>query len=412
MQQVPVGRITTCLSILVLIGTAVGVGASHPEGNSVQEAASPGEGSTSSPYARIAERPPQYEGPGRGPEADIRSKEITIGLLVPLKGFQTEAGRALQLAAELALEEANGQENDRDRPFRLQTRSVSGPWGKASSEVVRLIYADQVVALVTSTDGATAHLAEQVANKAGVPVLSLAPDSTTTEINLAWIFRCLPSDQKQAEILAGEIYARRGFTKVAVVSQDNRDGQLGALAFRAAAGKPDDFVTLKVAREPAASDLHLLLHTLHREQVEALVLWTEAAEAARIATQLRDSGSSIEIYLSVQATQPPFFALSGKSARGVHILAPVEGANTAAGRERFVAQYKARTGTAPTPAAIAAFDGVRLLARAINAVGPNRARLRDYLATGLPYSGATGEMAFDPEGNLRGTWMVRTYQAE
>ncbi len=329
---------------------------------------------------------------------------------MPLKGVQTEAGRALQLAAALALEETNAQENHRGRPFRLQTRSTSGLWGKATSEVVRLIYADQVVALVTSTDGATAHLAEQVANKAGVPVLSLAPDSTITEINLAWIFRCVPSDRKQAAILAREIYARRGFTKVAVVSQGNRDGRRGALAFRTAAGKPDGLVTLQVAREPTASDLQLLVHMLRREQVEALVLWTEAAAAARIATQLRDSGFSIEIYLSVQATQPPFFALSGKSAWGVHILAPVESANTAAARERFVARYKAQTGTAPNPVAIAAFNAVRLLARALDTVGPNRARLRDYLATDLPDSVATREMAFDLEGNLRGAWTIRTYQ--
>lgn len=412
MQLVRVGRTTACLSILALLGTAVGLGAFGPEGEPVQGAASPGEGLTPLPYARIAESPPRYEGPGRGPEKDILSKEITIGLLVPLNGSQAKAGRALQLAAELALEEANGEENRRDRLFRLQTRNVSGPWGKASGEVVRLVYADQAVALVTSTDGATAHLAEQVANKAGVPVLSLAPDSTTTEINLAWIFRCVPSDRKQAEILAGEIYAQRGFTKVAVVSQGNRDGRLGALAFRTAAQYQGSLVPLELAPRPVASDFDLLLDTLRRERVEAVVLWAEAAQAGGIVRRLRESGSSIEIYLSVQATQPSFFALSGKSARGVHILAPVESADRQAAHERFLARYKARAGTAPTPTAIATFDGVRLLARAVNVAGPNRARLRDYLASRSQYPGAPGEIAFDAEGNLQGAWNVRTYQPE
>lgn len=412
-MQIPQGgRLKAYASVALLLFVAVRLWPFGPQDPAPPQVISVGEGSTPLPYARIADHPPQYEGPGRRPEEDIRSREIKIGLLVPLEGSHAEAGRALQLAAELAIEDANGQEEYRGWAFRLQTRSASGPWGKASSEVVRLIYADQVVALVTSTEGGTAHVAEQVANKAGVPVLSMAPDSTTTEINLPWIFRCVPSDKKQAELLAREIYAERGFTKVAVVSQDHRDGRLGALAFRAAAQNQRGLVTLQLARKPVAGDFDLLLAKLLRERVEALVLWTEAADAARIVRHLRQSKSSIEIYLSVQATQQPFFTLCGKSAGGVHVVAPVESTNPAAGSERFAAKYKARSRTAPTPTATATFDCVRLLKRAVNVVGPNRTRLRDYLATGLSDSDEMAEIAFDPEGNLRGAWMVRTYQVE
>lgn len=396
---------------LILCWIAVALAAFGLEGAALPPVISSDEPSTPLPYARIAERPSRYEGPGREREKDIDSEEIKIGLLVPLEGSQAKAGRALQLAAELAIEEVNGQAKYRGRPFRLQTRSTSGPWGRASSEVVRFIYADQVVALVTSTEGATAHLAEQVANKAGVPVLSLAPESTTTEINLPWIFRCVPSDNTQAEALARDIYAQRRFSKVAVVFQENRDGRLGARAFRQVAQDRPGLLMLPLPREPVASDFDRLLERVRGEGVQALVLWAEATAAGRVVRHLRQSGSRVEIYLSVGAAQQPFFALSGEYARGVHVMAPFESTKDAAARDSFAAKYKARTGSAPSPAAVATFDCVRLLAQAVNAVGPNRARLRDYLAGSRPYSGEAEGIAFDAEGNLKRHWTVQSYQA-
>lgn len=91
-------------------------------------------------------------------------------------------------------------------------------------------------------------------------------------------------------------------------------------------------------------------------------------------------------------------------------MGPGKSTTPAAGCERFAVRYKTRTGSAPTPVAAATFDCVRLLARAIDVVGPNRARVRDELAQGVPYYGATGESAFDPAGNLTEVWIIRPYQ--
>jgi branched-chain amino acid transport system substrate-binding protein len=396
------------LALQILLWGTLGLLAFCPRAASAQSSPSPAQQPSSSPYARIADQPPQYRGPDRGAEEDINTEVVSFGLLVPLEGPQGEAGRALQLAAEIALEEANREGGYRGRHFALQTRSTSVPWGKASGEVVRLIYSDQVVALVTSMEGATAHLAEQVANKAGAPVLSLAPDPTTTEINLPWIFRFVPSDREQAEALAEELYGRRGFTKVALVAQDNRDARLGAAAFRAAAPEPGAVVALPLAEKPAAADVGLLLGRFKQERVQALVLWAEPAAAGRVVRQLRESGSELEVYLSVAAAQPPFLTACG-GCGGVHVIAPASEA-PAPGSESFVATYTARSGRAPTAAASATFGCIRLLARAVKAVGPNRARVRDYLAASPHDSDGAGQVAFDSEGNLKSRWRVRALE--
>lgn len=361
---------------------------------------------THTPYARMGDIQPDYRGPGRASEQDIRTSEINIGLMLPLDGPQAKAGRTLELAAQMAIEEVNAEGGYRGRKFRLQTRNSAVPWGKASSELVDLIYSDQVVALITSFDGAIAHLAEQVANKVGVPVMSLAPDPTTTEINLPWIFRAVPSDKEQVEILKREILDSRDFGNIAVVWQDSREGRSGTSAFQGGDWKSVSVHYLKLARNPSESDFHVLKNKLCRAAIEAVVLWTEPTAAARIVQLLREASPSTEIYLSVISARPPFFKLIDTEKARVRIIGPFQGKNHSGIASRFPADFKDKMGALPSPMTMAAFDSVLMLAKAVQGVGPNRARVRDSLASGFSFTGTTGVVIFDPEGNLRTAWRI------
>ena len=117
----------------------------------------------------------------------------------------------------------------------LVTRDESGPWGHASNEIVHMVFDDQAVALITSTDGGAAHLAEQVGNKIGVPILTLSSDTTTTEINLPWIFRLGPTDAMQAQAFARDIYQAKKLQRVVLLTQDDHDSRVGGEEFEKAA---------------------------------------------------------------------------------------------------------------------------------------------------------------------------------
>ena len=51
------------------------------------------------------------------------------------------------------------------------------PWGKASAELVKLIYDDHALAMI-ATDRNASHLAEQLAVKAFVPLIAMSADRT------------------------------------------------------------------------------------------------------------------------------------------------------------------------------------------------------------------------------------------
>ncbi|MEI9970804.1 MAG: hypothetical protein WDO73_01440 [Ignavibacteriota bacterium] len=64
-------------------------------------------------------------------------------------------------------------------------------WGKASTELVKLIYDPAVIGLL-AVGREPAHLAEQLAVKTFVPVLAVSSDRSLTSTNVAWIFRVGP----------------------------------------------------------------------------------------------------------------------------------------------------------------------------------------------------------------------------
>ena len=62
------------------------------------------------------------------------------------------------------------------------------PWGKASNELVRAVYDQNVIAII-ALDRASSHLAEQIGVKAFVPVIAVSSDHALTSTNIPWIFR-------------------------------------------------------------------------------------------------------------------------------------------------------------------------------------------------------------------------------
>jgi ABC-type branched-subunit amino acid transport system substrate-binding protein len=117
------------------------------------------------PYAKVGERGVEYVGPAL---ADAPAGERKIGIFGP---------GAEPLAARLS---AAG--------FSVVGVSSEQAWGKASDELVKLVYDASVLGLV-ATDRASAHLAEQIAVKTFIPVIGISSDRTLTSTNVPWIFR-------------------------------------------------------------------------------------------------------------------------------------------------------------------------------------------------------------------------------
>ncbi len=358
--------------------------------------AAPQSGFTQSPptpYAAIPHDAVNYAGPGRDARHDLDGSEIKIGLLAPLTGPRQDEGKALLAAAQLAIEDEAASPFPEGRRLSIVPRDQSGPWGRASNEIVRLAYEDQAVAIITTLDGGSAHLAEQVANKLGIPIVTLSTDPTTTQINLPWIFRLGPTDTQQARAFAHDIYVARKLTRVLLITENDHDGRVGGEEFQKAARELNAPPLIKVQIDPTGWDTDSMVNQIMAQKPEALVFWTGHQTAAQLAPRVRNAFPTAPLYLCQEAAQE---RLAG-DLENVWIVTPRRAPSAL--REAFKSRYRARAGTSPSPAAAQAYDAVRILATALRRSGPNRVRLRDALATLSSFDGASGVIAFDRAGN-------------
>jgi len=129
-----------------------------------------------------------YHGPGREDPIPDRLGAINLGWFGQCEHTEgTDVG--MFHAAEMAIEDANHAGGYDGVPFRLIPAWSADPWGTGVRAVTRLVYDDQVWALLGGPDGATTHLAEQVVAKARLPLISpVATDTSANLANVPWVF--------------------------------------------------------------------------------------------------------------------------------------------------------------------------------------------------------------------------------
>jgi len=345
------------------------------------------------PYAVIPRDAVNYLGPGRDASYDLAGSEIKIGFLAPLSGPHQDEGKALLLAAQLAIEDESRSLLPGGRRLSIVPRDENGPWGRASNGIVQFVYADRTVAIITSLAGGSAHLAEQVGNKVGIPIVTLSADPTTTQINLPWIFRLGSTDTQQARVFARDIYVTHNLKQVLLITENDHDGRVGGEEFQKAARALNAPPVIQLAVEPADSNSDSVVSQIMTQQPEALVFWAGRELAARLVLSFRRAFPKAPVYLCHEAAQ----AKLDRDRANVWIVTPRLSGSLV--RETFDKRYRARADIPPTPAAAQAYDAVRILAAALRRSGPNRARLRDALTALASYSGASGIISFDHAGN-------------
>lgn len=375
----------------------------------VSPALAQSDNSSPKPYATLDRQSVTYRGPIDTTEKDFPVGNAVIGMILPMQGPQQAEGKALLAAAQVALEQeqARGPLPD-GRKLALAVRDESGPWGQASSEILKLIEQDHALVLLTSANGSIAHQAEQLANKISFPILTLASDPTTTQTNVPWLFRLGPSDTDQARAFCQRIYTQLGLRKVLLIGQMDHDGRVGRAEFEKAASQLK--VPVPDVLEVSPSDLNSasLVEAIQAKAPEAVVVWTDARLANELLTAVHNSRPSTPVFLCSKAAQlgaqnqpggASTVATTAKENLGESLTVVGLPARQEVARRDFEQAYRARTGNAPGIAALQVYEGVHWIAAGLRAAGANRVLLRDYFAREGQFHDATAIVPFDPAGN-------------
>jgi ABC-type branched-subunit amino acid transport system substrate-binding protein len=137
------------------------------------------------PYARVGEHEVSYAGPHRTNELSGEVCVVLFGAQASKVAQSAEVQRALSSSGAVS--------------WRLLPVDSSQNWGTASTQLVHALMDEHALAIV-ALDRDAAHLAEQLALKAFVPVIAVSDDKALTSTNVPWIFRIPAGTQPAAAI--------------------------------------------------------------------------------------------------------------------------------------------------------------------------------------------------------------------
>jgi ABC-type branched-subunit amino acid transport system substrate-binding protein len=361
------------------------------------------------PYAKLDRGSVTYRGPANAIEKEISDGVAAIGMILPLSGAAQSQGKALLTAAQIALEEEQERGPLADgRKLTLVARDESGPWGQASSEILKLVEQDHVLAVLTSANGNTAHLADQLANKISFPILTLASDPTTTEANVPWLFRLGPSDTDQARVFCRRIYEESKLRNVLLIVQGNHDGRIGGAEFEKAVRNLNAPAPERLEIGSSAPNLEAIRAAIRAHNPDGIVLWTDARLASELLPMIRKAtAASASIFLCQKAAQ-----LEREEAELGGLFTVGSGRVQQKAVSNFERSYRARAGASPGSDAVEVYEAVHLVVDGLRRVGANRILLREFFATLGKTAGAAEVISFDPAGNSTQTFAVVGLTAE
>jgi branched-chain amino acid transport system substrate-binding protein len=342
-----------------------------------------------------------------GPSEDLKDlTEIRLGWFGPGSADDQLHGD-LWWAANLAVREEN-ERRARSAgsgfgalPFRLLPRWSVDPWGTGVSQLARMVYDEQPLALLGSVDSATTHLAEQVVAKAQLPLVSpIATDETATLAGVSWMFSCAPTDGALARVLVDGVLGAlpTATDRCAVLNTTEHESRMttrAVLRELARRGHPADF---RFELPPGVADDSRAIAAAIEAKPSVILVIADAENAARLVKAIRGVLGTVPIFGGPSVGRHRFLAAAGDAAEGVRfpLLVLPDSGNAAAAA--FVACFVAERHYAPDYAAVLTYDATRMVMEAARRAGPNRARVREALAHLSPWPGLGGPVRFDGTG--------------
>jgi branched-chain amino acid transport system substrate-binding protein len=385
------------------------------------------------PYDRVTiykdfyTEPPRFRGyERRSREADDPDVDtVRIGFIGPLveednpvipenfrpgivAGPKTVFGRNQLKGGMLAIDEANRDGGYRGREFRFVRRTDLLQWGQTSNELVQFAYEDRVWAILSSVDSNHNHVMNRATLKAEVPIVNAgSTDPTLTEHSIPWLVRCVGDDRLHTYEVLGYIHRVRGYTRIAVLRVNDRDGRVGVAELIKGARRLGTPVLLELRFDNGDTDFSPQLHHIRELSAEVVVLWANPPEAAAIVRQMRSAGMTEEVVAFDRVAHPLFLEAAGEAAEGVVAASPFNPQSDRPLWREFQARYRDRYGEEPDAFAAFGYDGANLIIQAIRRAGLNRIRIREALFALRRHEGVTGTILFDQNlSNVSRSWLA------
>jgi branched-chain amino acid transport system substrate-binding protein len=328
---------------------------------------------------------------------------VKIGFASPLTGPQAHYGQDNRNGAEMAIAELNA------RGIRIGGNAVrfelvaeddqADP--KTGTVVAQRLVDAAIRGMVGHFNSGVTIPASRIYHDAGIPQLSVSTNPRYTRQRYRTAFRLMADDDKQGSALGEYAVRRLGLKRLVVVDDRTAYGQGLADAFAASVKSAGGDIAKREYVSDKDFDFRAMLTLVKATNPQAVFFAGYDAQAGPLARQMKELGFNAPLLGGETMNTAKFLELAGPSAEG-HIASTAGAAlsarpHGAAFRERYRERYKREIGLyAPY-----FYDGVMVLAAAMQKAGSIEPAT--YLAAlrQIRYPGITADIEFEGNGDLK-----------
>jgi len=331
-------------------------------------------------------------------QPQVKNEKIVVGVILPLSGNAASYGTPSQYVLEIAKAKINEKGGIGGKQLELAFEDGGCETEKANSAVNNLINLKKVQVIVggfcSSETLAGAPVAER--NK----VVLFSPGSSSPKITEAgdYIFRNYPSDNAQSGAIA-EYANSQGFKNVGIITEEQPYSEGVADSFTKSFG--GSVINEKYPVD--STDFKSQIDKLAAAKVDALFVNPQTpASAAIIVKQLKEKGVKVPLLfndVAIGAINEVITPFSDYVEGAVGAEVPYN--KDHAEFNELITAYKARTNEdIPYLSYMSPmYDTLFIIKEAIEKVGYDGTKIKDYLYTVQGRVGVAGTLSFDENGD-------------
>lgn len=328
---------------------------------------------------------------------------VKIGFASPLTGAQAHYGKDNQNGAQMAIDELNARGvKIAGAPVRFELIVEDDQADPKIGTVVaqKLIDAGIQAMLGHFNSGVTLPASKLYAD-AGVPQLSVSTNVMYTRQKLKTTFRLMANDDQQGATIGRYATQTLKLKRFAVIDDRTAYGQGLADAFTNTIRAAKAQVVKREFTNDKAVDFRNILTAIRKANPEAIFFGGYDAQAGPMARQMKELGLTMPLLGGETMNTAKFLQLAGPAAEGHIASTPGAALESRPGGKAFAERYRARFKQEIGLYAPYFYDGVMVIAAAMERVGTTTPAKVIPVLRNIRHSGITAEIAFDNAGELQ-----------
>jgi len=329
---------------------------------------------------------------------DGTGQTIPVGTILGLTGENSAYGIRMKKGLELALEHANASKEGSGAQFRLAVEDSQ--WEpRLGVSAYRKMHDVQGINHFAAICGSKIALAVCEGSRSDdiviVDAISGAPKLTNTAGPK--YFRVYASDAMAGTNNVTWALEEGAKTFAIAYVEDDwgasyKDAIVQALKYK---GHHAQIIPVTLS----SRDFKNEVQKLSQQPADAIFVVLYANLAVPFVKELRTLGSEAKIYAGDNLSSSDFSAAGNEVTDGVRLSLPAEPDSSE--YKKFAEAYRQKFGEEPDAFGLKSYDAFMLLAHAIRATDGEAASVVNFLRAMPPYHGASGDLSFDANGDLR-----------